>query len=812
MARSLSTRLRFALACSLACASLLAHADDYDVLRERWQLRLTGGPRSEAAATVSTEAQRHWRGMDTSANRQQLWPDLADWSRSATLHENYRRLRAMALAYKQPGPSLHANPELAQSIVGALDWLDAHHYNPSIRFHDNWWHWQIGTPLVLDDIVALMYDELGPARLQRYLAAIDHFVPDPVARLKPDGRVQEQETGANRLDKALAVALRGILGKSAEKVAAGRDAVSQALVYVNQGDGFYRDGSFIQHGHIAYVGGYGIPAIADIAQLLYILQGSRWAIRDPNVSNVYAWVENSYRPFIFNGVMLDAVNGRGVSRRHEDDRAKARSVMGSLALLAQGAPKEQAVAIRGVVRGWLLRDASRGVSAGAQPAPSYEAALLDAIAKDDSIRPVEEPAGVRLFPSQDRVVLRAPGFAWSLSLFSDRISAFESGNEENLRGWWTGMGMAQLYQGGPSPHADGYWATVDLKRLPGTTTDYSGEGKPKPWAMYRNTSAWVGGAAALDGQAASVGMVFSTAQVTGSRLHGKKSWFLLGDRILALGADISTPDPLEVETIVDNRLLDAAHPRLLAIDGKTQPDAANWKTQVPAAPASHWAHLGGGGFDEGVGYVFPGATRLSAWREVREGRWFDVNQGAGTGGDAEPITRAYAGLSIEHGAAPANAAYAYVILPGRSAAQTAAFAAKPLIAVLANNAEVSAACDAQLGVIGANVWAPLSKPLQIGGRDWLRADSAAALVARHKADTLELSVADPSQHNDGFVQLEIDEPVASVLEVDPRITVKRTAPTLQLSIRVSGLAGGSVHARFQQRAARDAGPVCPTSP
>jgi hyaluronate lyase len=794
--------------------SLMAHADDYDALRDRWQLRLTGGPRGEGAAAAtgdaaSSGALRNWRSMDTSASRMQLWPDLADWSRSATLHENYRRLHAMALAYKQPGSSLHANPELAQSLVSALDWLDAHHYNPSIRFHDNWWHWQIGVPLLLDDIATLMYDELGDARLRRYLAAIDHFVPDPAARLKPDGRVQEEETGANRLDKALVVALRGILGKSAEKLAAGRDAISQALVYVSQGDGFYRDGSFIQHGYVPYAGGYGAVAIADMAQLLYLLNGSRWEIRDPNASNVYAWVENSYRPFIFNGVMIDAVSGRKVSRRHEDDRSTARAVMGSLALLAQGAPKEQGDSIRGVVRGWLMRDPGNGAGASARAMLSYEAFLLDAIARDERIRPAEEPVGARLFPSQDRAVLRGLGYAWSLSLFSDRISAFESGNEENLRGWWTGMGMTQLYQAGPSPHADGYWATVDLKRLPGTTTDHSGEGKPKAWAMYGNTSSWVGGAATPDGQTAAVGMAFSTAQVTGSRLRGRKSWFLFGDRILALGADISTPDRLDVETIVDNRLLDAAHPRLLSIDGKAQPDEANWKTQVQAA---RWAHLGGCGFGEGVGYVFPGTTTLSAWREVREGRWSDVNRGAGTGGDAELITRPYVGLSIAHGVAPSNATYAYVVLPGRSAAQTAAYVAKPSIAVLANNAELAAACDARRDVVAATVWTPLSKPLQVGGRDWLRADNGVALVARHRGEVLELSLADPGQRNDRSVQLELDEPVEAVLEADPRITVKRTAPTLQLSVRFAGLAGSSVHARFQRRPSRDPGTVCPASP
>ena len=801
MARASSLPRRLALAAGLALASALAHADDYDVLRDRWRLRLDGCAASEAA---SAQALRDWRGLDTAADRRALWPDLADWSRSATLYDNVRRLRTLALAWSQPDSPLHGDPALARAIVDALDWLQAQHYNAATRYHDNWWHWQIGVPLVLDDIATLMHDELGDARLARTLAAIDHFVPDPATHLLPDGRVRPgAETGANRLDKALAVALRGVLGKSGAKIAAARDAVGPALAWVDHGDGFYRDGSFIQHEVVPYAGGYGLSVLADMAQLLSLLRDSPWTLTDPALAHVYDWVEDSYRPFLFDGVMIDAVNGRKVSRRHEDDRTTAQSVMGSLALLAQGAPRAQADRIRSLVRGWALR--SPGPAAPA--APSCEAGLLAAIAGDATVVPADEPVGLRFFPAQDRAVLRGPGFAWSLSLFSDRISAFESGNDENLHGWWTGIGMTTLYQGGASPHADGFWATVDARRLPGTTTDHSGQGRPVPWAMHANSAGPVGGAT-LGGELAALGMAFSTAGVTGSHLRGRKSWFVFGDRILALGSDLSTPDPVDVETIVENRLLDGAAPRTLTIDGQPQPAAVDWQATVASA---RWAHLGGGGSDAGVGYVFPGTTALSAWRERRTGRWSEIN-GATKPVDDAPVTRDYAGLAIDHGTAPVHAAYAYVVLPGRSAAQTAAFAAAPAIAVLANTPAVSAACDATSGAIAAIAWAPLRPALQVGGRDWLTTDAGLALVARHRADTLALSLADPSRRLAGTVHVELGEAVASTLEADPRITVERTAPTLRLAIRPDGLAGASIQARFRLRRSPDAGAACPATP
>ncbi|MDN3919374.1 polysaccharide lyase 8 family protein [Roseateles violae] len=784
-----------AAAGALALVATLARADEYDELRQRWLSRLTAGPttvRPDGEARPIDAAQRSWRSMERTVARQALWPELVPTT-SGRMTESYRRLRALALAYSRPGSPLYRNAELLRDVIAGLDWLYQHHYNPSGRDFGNWWDWQIGSPLILADIGVLLHAELGEERLARYLAAIDHFVPDPTHKQLADGRLIE-ETGANRLDKAMVVALRGVLGKRADKIAAGRDAVSQVLQYVDRDDGFYRDGSFIQHHAVPYAGGYGVVALNDMAQLMYLLNGTSWAIRDPQLANVYDWVENSFRPFVFNGIMLDAVSGRKITRRTEDERATGRGVVGAVARLAEVAPPAKAQELRAIVKGWLLREAGP-----AQPlSPS-----LQAIASDDSIRPADEPQGVRLFASQDRAQLRGPGFVWQLSLFSDRISAFSSGNGENLRGWWVGMGTAQLYQAGPSPQGDSYWATVDMKRLPGTTTDHSGQGVPKPFTMQPNTSAWVGGAV-LGGQVAALGMEFSTAQVTGSRLQGRKSWFLFGDKVLALGSGIATPDKAAVETIVDNRMLDAAHPRLLQVDGKTQPDTIGWTRNLDAA---RWAHRGGGGFDAGVGYVFPGGAKLTAWREQRQGRWSDVGPGlAPDPANDELLTRQFAGLSIDHGDAPQQASYAYAILPGRSAAQTEAFAKKPSVAVLLNTAEAAVACDAETHATGANVWAPLKAPLRIAGHDWLRADSALALVLRRQGDVLELALADPTQRITQAVHIELGEAVLETLAADPRITVEQTQPTLRLAVRFDGLAGASVVARF--KASRLPDPAC----
>jgi hyaluronate lyase len=90
---------------------------------------------------------------------------------------------------------------------------------------------------------------------------------------------------------------------------------------------------------------------------------------------------------------------------------------------------------------------------------------------------------------------RRDGYAYAVSLFSfKRMSAFEYGNGENYKGWWTGMGMTYLYNGDLTQYGGNYWATIDMGRLAGTTTDHSGSGEPVAWKFYGNTKNTVGGA------------------------------------------------------------------------------------------------------------------------------------------------------------------------------------------------------------------------------------------------------------------------------------------------------------------------------
>ncbi len=790
-----------------------AHADEFDTLRAKWQTRLTGGTAidtgdadiAQAIATQTANAQMHWDAMNKGSTRTALWNDLASASVSSHVTNSYGRLYTMAAAYTTTGSALKGNAALAADIVAALDWMHANRYNPSITYYDNWWDWHIGTPQSLTNIVTLMYGQLTAQQRADYLGAIDKFVPDPAVRLKPDGTVLTVETGANLLDKSLAVVLRGVLGKSPAKVTQGRDAISPGLRYVTSGDGFYRDGSFIQHGNIAYTGSYGPAVIDDMSKLLYLLTGSTWAFTDPNVANVYDWAVDAFRPLIHDGAMMDSVRGRGIAREFSTDHTAGRSVVTALVRLTQAGAAtnpEHSATLNAAIKGWMQRDTTFGANyyaptptavAGVySPLPLYEMALLKALAADGDVAPAAEPAGAHVFAGMDRAIHRAAfggaDFGASLAMFSNRISAFEYGNGENLAGWWTGMGMLTLYNADLTQYDNHYWPTVNRLRLPGTTTDRSGSGTPVAWKSYPNTKNWVGGAA-LNERHAAVGMEFATAAVTGTSLTGRKSWFMFGDRIVAVGAGIASSDNVAVETIVDNRKLNAGGSNALTVNGTVQ-SSANGSTSLSTV---RWAHLAGTVAGADLAWYFPDAPAVNALRETRTSSWKAMS----SGGSTAAVSNSFLSLALPHGSNPTAGTYSYVILPGRSAAQAAAYAAAPTVTVLERSAGATAVRDTALGLVGANFWQDAVKTVSVGGAPWLTSNRKAAVLTQEADNVLQVAVADPTQANTGTISLEIARAAGATIAASSGVTVTQLSPTIKLTVDVKAAAGKSFTASFR---------------
>ncbi|MFI5730909.1 polysaccharide lyase 8 family protein [Kribbella sp. NPDC051587] len=718
--------------------------DEFGVLRGRWVELATGGAidaadpvYAGALANLTREAQGFLDTLNADPNRTALWSDLPLSPASGNFSISYTRLKTIALARATRGTTLTSDP--AAALASALDFLNQRAYNETLPETGNWWFWEIGAPRALLDTCILAYDVLSADQRASYLKAVDRFVPDPNRRTNSPS---VRETGANRVDKALIVALRGIAGDNAASVAKARDALSDVaengknsvFTYVTSGDGFYRDGSFVQHGNLAYVGTYGNVALGGVANLFSLLGGSTWEITDPKRTVILDAVEASYAPFMVKGLMMDAVSGRAISREKAGDHRNGHATTSAVLLLASGVAEPYASTYKALAKGWINDDYLPEASI---PEISRAKAIAD-------VKPAPDKPRHLQFPNQDRVVHRRPGWTFSLALSSKRMARYESGNGENLRGWYVGDGMTYLYNGDEEQFFDAFWPTVDAQRLPGTTVS----SKPRePLGSGPGTGTvaayadWVGGASYQDTLGA-VGMHLINHDKS---LQARKSWFCLSDAVVALGAGITGTDGYQVETVVENRMSTAQ----LLINGRT---ATNHLYDAP-----RWAHLNGVG-----GYLFPEGGQLRVRREDRTGSWSEINVGNDTAGSTTPYTRHYQSLVVEHGLEAGD--YAYILLPGANAWQTALRALHPGITILANTATVQAIRSVRDRVTMANFWGP-------GSVDGITVDGPASVVV----GPTTIAVSDPSR-------------TATIV----RLTIeRRTGVPVVLDVAVGGTRGAT---------------------
>ncbi|MFF8606573.1 polysaccharide lyase 8 family protein [Streptomyces sp. NPDC015346] len=762
-------------------------ADAFDALRLKWRNLLLGANFSPTAEPFASklaalgESARDLRSSMAPANGS-LWPDLpyADpepdtdaesYTYSGNLNISYNRLRTLAEAYAQPGTGLTGDTALRAEILTGLDHLHDQAYNASQARYGNWYSWQIGIPQALLDIDVLLYDFLGATRIAEHCAAVDHFVPDSAV-----ANYSGTSTGANRVDLCRVLALRGVVGRSAAKLALARDALSPVFPYVTAGDGLYADGSFIQHTYVPYAGSYGAVMLGGLSLLFALLKGSTWEVTDSGRQVVFDSVEKAYAPFLFNGLAMDAVSGRAISRGvqktdtrgvRQDDHLRGHLIIACVALLAQSASAAEKTRWDGLVKGWIARDYYSPLLAS--PALGV-AALARLKAVDDGATAASpEPSGHRLFSGMDRAVHRRAGWAASLSMASNRITYYENGNGENLRAWHSGSGM--LYWWGDTfangQYSDDFWPTVDPYRLPGTTASRKllADGEGGTWGAARPDVRWVGGT--TDGTYAAVGQYLKGLSST---LLAKKSWFFLDDAVVCLGAGIHGRDGTGVESVVENRNLGATGGHAFTVDGTAQPTTLGWSATLTGA---RWAHLAGH-----AGYVFPGgATALKALRQARTGAWSDINKSAVT----DPVTRRYLTLWFDHGTDPTWATYAYVVMPGAGQAQTAARAADTgWLTVLANTNEQQGVRVASLGLTGINFWLA-------GTVGQVTTTTPASVLIRESGTTATVCVSRPLRDG-ATIDLTWHRPVSAVLSKDPTVQVTATGSALQLRITPGTLA------------------------
>ncbi|MDR0925870.1 MAG: DNRLRE domain-containing protein, partial [Hungatella sp.] len=772
----------------------------FQELREKWMGTLLGGELDTGNEAVRTyikglneKSGKYWNTMIKGRDeyRTNLWNDL-DMSyikgtgaeakvHSGNVAQTFYRLKDIAIAWATKGCQLYQNEDVKNELILALDFMNEHHYSSSDEktpVFGNWWHWEIGGPIAFLDTALILYEDLTPDQIARYGAAVNRFtnVCD-----RPSGYPGSPAmTGANLIDKGMVVVQTGLLTDSRDKLDHVKKAYKTVFEYVTTGDGFYEDGSFIQHQALAYMGGYGSQLYEKLSILFSVFSGTDFELtyEDHAEQLIFDMVFEGIEPFIYNGLCMDMVSGRDITRKTSNDKARGAGIMDAMMLMGDAMPEDQQERFNRMMKYFIGLDENYYYSRS-----THIASLMKAnqIMNNASIEPRSEYVLHKLFAGMDKLVHIMPEFGFALSMHSSRTYGHELINDEGKRTWNVSDGMIYLYNRDRDQYGEGYWATVDPKRLAGTTTEYvtrpNGAGD-----RTKNIYSWVGGSSL--GNYGGAGMHYKTLGNSGSTRSGtdaKKSWFMFDDEIAALGSGITSSTGNYVETIIDNRKLKKDGSNEVLINGEAKDirdDGEEGALKGTKIANASWIHLEGNTAGSDIGYYFPGKADVMALKEKRTGNW---NAQGTTEGEE---TNLFATFWLEHGKRPSNADYSYVILPGKTAEETAQYCENSDIEVLECSEDAHGVREKNLGITAVNFWN--NKIKTVAG---ITSNKAASITMEINGDEATLGVSDPTQENNGTIEISLPYKGGDMKESDANVEVLQKTPFIKLAVRTAGLAG-----------------------
>ena len=745
----------------------------YKQLRDKWKMRLIGdGTHDMTDPDILQQVENANKSakdllgslMKGDVDRPYLWDECKGTDLSKYVTMNYDRVKKLSVAYGLKGGELYQNQELKNTIISCLDWLYKNRYNETQTPYENWWEWEIGTPNQLNDVLAIMYDELSPERIKQHTDSIDHFISSV-----PDGN-----TGANRVWKSMVIAVRAIMAQDYEKVIRGRDALLQTFDYSVAGDGFYEDGSFIQHAKHAYTMGYGKSMLADLCNAMAFFENTIFEITNPKKNNIYDWIDNSFDPLIYKGAAMQMASGREISRNY-DDHYVGHQVVRAILTASTFAPEDKKPKLQSMVKTWVTEDTVRNFVATVPFNLMVEAKKL---INDENV-PDREPLTLyKQYAAMDEAVIRNKNFAFAVSLSSERCATFESINNENLKGWYMNDGMTYIYND-LDQYTREYWPTVNPYRLPGITVDSrkkaDGEGTGK-----KTKYDFVGGVE-IDKTYGVTAMEFGGLNST---LHAKKSYFMFDDEVVCMGTEINSDEGLEVDTIVENRRINEEGDNALTVNGEA---AAEEKGETVDIENTLWAHLKGSTDGADIGYYFPAEGNVKFLREERTGTWLDINKNYGTD---RKFTRNYLNIWLSHGKNPKNDSYYYALLPSKTVEETDAYAKKPDIRILRNSPELQAVSEKNTGVTGIVFW-------EKGEMSYIKAANKCIVGITDKDGQLSIAVSDPTQKQTK-ITLEVKLPKLQLIEAAEGMEITQTSSNVTITINTKETLGKTFEAVFKR--------------
>lgn len=471
------------------------------------------------------------------------------------IKELYGDIFSLSKVYKTEGTIYYNDEKILELIKNSLILFEKEYYNIGCREHTNWWQWEIGIPLILNNIFVLLYEELPREMILKNLETSRYFQPDarysgnnPVA-IHPSGNPLRLSSGGNRTDTVKISFFRGIILGDEEEIKESLEALEDVWKYKDDdidgdNDGFYRDGSFIQHGSIPYAGGYGEVLLTGLGEIFYNIKDTKFSKYIKGLENLYEIIFSSFEPFFYNGRFTDMLSGRGITRENNSDRVIGHRILNDILLISGVFVGKERERIEKFVKREVERYGRERYLAEEKNPFIYQ--LLKELLEEE--KKVEYRDSIKVTNRMNRVMKREEEFAIGIAMHSYNVGNYEAMNGENLRGWYTGDGAYYLYDKDIDGY-DEYWKNVDMYFIPGTTEikgSMEGKDAQRNFETKFIETRKVGGVS-LD----STGIAIMDFLNWNEKLKSRKIWFFLQGKIVFIEDKIESDK--EIYTTLFNK-------------------------------------------------------------------------------------------------------------------------------------------------------------------------------------------------------------------------------------------------------------------
>ena len=462
-----------------------------------------------------------------------------------------------------------------------------------------------------------------------------HLSPIQKSNIISDMPLVPKSAGANRMDYSKLVIYGGILLADNNRITTGVNGINESII-ITDGEGIQVDNSFHQHGAQLHNGSYGKVFFNTAIYWAYQIRDLQWSFNAAKTNILTSYFLDSDRWVTRGGVIDYSTRGRGISR------AAAENINNSVLLkqvdyVAALAPTRTA------------------------ETNAYKAHLLGGKSNLN---------GFKHFWRSDYSTSMKDDYLFTVHMASKRVATTETGNGENLLGYWLGFGNTFLTLRGDEYH--NIFPVWDWKYIPGVTSP-AYEAIGGAWGKHLHQSTFVGGVSN-----GSYGVTTMDLNISGTT--AKKSWFHFADEVVALGAGINSNSNLDVNTTINQSLLNGP----VTVDGTVYPSG---QAQLVNA---NWVH------HDNVGYVFPELWSGVVANKSQSGAWSRINNTQST----DVLTKDVFTLRMDHNFQPVDDSYQYILLPGKASADVALYSTNIPVTVVANTKATQAVRHAALNQTG----------------------------------------------------------------------------------------------------------------